>query len=276
MKKEKIAIIICILFIIAGSAGVIVYFLDSKESQDQIEALKEKMPAPQTKDDKKKDYLNYYLIDGKKIQENMKDLYVQNTDFVGWISIDETSIDYPVMQCRSNMNYYLHRGYDKEYSGSGSIFANTASSISTPSDNILIYGHHMITNTMFHSLTDYENEDYYKQHKYITFNSIYRTGTYEVIAAFRTKIQSDESEKFIYYNFFDAKDKADYNDYIKNIKELTPYQMESTATYGDKLITLSTCAYHTKNGRYVVVAKRISGLEITEQSKCLGEIETSH
>lgn len=265
-------IIICTIFIFIGVVGVVFYFYDMKDSEDQIEVLKEKMPEIEQNGSQKKDCLDYYLINGKKIQENMKDVYMENQDFVGWLSIADTSIDYPVMQCKSDMNYYLHRGFDKEYSGQGSLFANVLSNISTPSDNILIYGHHMITDTMFHSLTDYENEEYYRKHKYITFNSIYRTGTYEVIAAFRTKIQSDDDGKFVYYNFFDAQNKDEYNNYIDNIKKLTPYQMDSTAEYGDKLITLSTCAYHTKNGRYVVVAKQIQGLEITDKSACLGEI----
>ena len=152
-----------------------------KNSENQIEVLKEKMPKNERSESQKKDCLDYYLIDGKKIQENMKDLYIENQDFVGWLTIDNTSIDYPVMQCRRDMNYYLHRGYDKEYSGQGSLFANILSNVSAPSDNILIYGHHMITDTMFHSLTEYENEEYYRKHKYITFDSIYRTGTYEVI-----------------------------------------------------------------------------------------------
>lgn len=272
MKLKRTIIIICTIFILIGAAGGIFYFYDIKNSENQIEVLKEKMPENERSESQKKDCLDYYLIDGKKIQENMKDLYMENQDFVGWLTIDNTSIDYPVMQCRRDMNYYLHRGYDKEYSGQGSLFANILSNISAPSDNILIYGHHMITDTMFHSLTEYENEEYYKKHKYITFDSIYRTGTYEVIAAFRTKIQSDEDGRFVYYNFFDARNKDEYNNYIDNIKKLTPYQMDSTAEYGDKLITLSTCAYHTKNGRFVVVAKQINGLEITNESICLGEI----
>lgn len=272
MKLKRTIIIICTIFILIGVAGGILYFYDMKNSENQIEVLKEKMPKNERSESQKKDCLDYYLIDGKKIQENMKDLYIENQDFVGWLTIDNTSIDYPVMQCRRDMNYYLHRGYDKEYSGQGSLFANILSNVSAPSDNILIYGHHMITDTMFHSLTEYENEEYYRKHKYITFDSIYRTGTYEVIAAFRTKIQSDEDGRFVYYNFFDARNKDEYNNYIDNIKKLTPYQMDSTAEYGDKLITLSTCAYHTKNGRFVVVAKQINGLEITNESICLGEI----
>lgn len=265
-------IIICTIFIFIGVVGVAFYFYDIKDSEDQIEVLKEKIPEIEQNGSQKKDCLDYYLINGKKIQENMKDVYMENQDIVGWLLIDDTSIDYPVMQCKSDMNYYLHRGFDKEYSGQGSLFANILSNISAPSDNILIYGHHMITDTMFHSLTEYENEEYYRKHKYITFDSIYRTGTYEVIAAFRTKIQSDEDGRFVYYNFFDARNKDEYNNYIDNIKKLTPYQMDSTAEYGDKLITLSTCAYHTKNGRFVVVAKQINGLEITNESICLGEI----
>lgn len=273
MKKNTICLIIFGLLILSAGIGIGYYFLQTDKSEEQMDMLKEKIPF-ETMEKKTKDCLDYYLIDGVKIQENMKDLYLENRDFIGWLTIDGTSIDYPVMQCREDMNYYLKRDFNKEYSGGGSLFANVASSIKNPSDNILIYGHHMITDTMFHSLPDYEDEDYYKEHKYITFHSIYRTGTYEVIAAFRTKIQTDDDGSFEYYRFFDAKTEDEYKDYINNIKSLTPYEMDSTAEYGDKLITLSTCAYHTKNGRFVVVAKRIDGKEITDESECLGEITT--
>ena len=82
-------------------------------------------------------------------------------------------------------------------------------------------------------------------------------GTYEVIAAFRTKIDESDSSSFKYYEFFDADDETEFNAYVDKVKSLTPYNIPETATYGDCLLTLSTCAYHTNEGRYVVVAKKI-------------------
>ncbi|MGN0435602.1 MAG: class B sortase [Wujia sp.] len=195
-------------------------------------------------------------IDGKIIQSKFAQLYSMNPDFIGWIKIDDTIIDYPVMMTPRYEEYYLYKDFDKNYSRAGTIFVDTSSDIEKPSDNIIIYGHHMQTGKMFHELSEYSDEEYYKEHKYIEFDTLYGDGKYEVIAAFKTQIYEQEYTGFKYYTFFNAKNEAAFDNYVKNCMALTPYET-SGAEYGDKLITLSTCSYHVENGRYVVVAKKI-------------------
>ena len=65
-----------------------------------------------------------------------------------------------------------------------------------------------------------------------------------------------EDNTFKYYDFINAKDKDEFDEYVSKVKSKTPYKIDTTAEYGDKLVTLSTCAYHASEGRYVVVAKR--------------------
>ena len=166
-------------------------------------------------------------------------------------------IDYPVMQSMYDEEYYLRRDFDKEYSYAGTLFIDTSCNVEKPSDNIIIYGHHMNTGKMFHELEEYDEEDYYEKHKFITFDTIYGSGTYEVIAAYRTKIYDEDYTGFKYYEFFDARDSVEFENYVSNSKSLTPYNIEASAKYGDSLITLSTCAYHTENGRFVVVARKM-------------------
>ena len=79
----------------------------------------------------------------------------------------------------------------------------------------------------------------------------------KIISAFESKIYNDSEEVFKYYNFINANNEEEFNNYITNIKKLSIYDTHKTAEYGDELITLSTCAYHTKDGRFVVVAKKI-------------------
>jgi sortase B len=205
---------------------------------------------------------------------------------IGWLRIDGTDIDYPVMYTPDDMEYYLHKNFDKEYSYAGTLFIDknctpvalsgnssenatdntdnnenteNANNVGAVSDNIIIYGHNMKSGTMFHQLLDYEDEDFYKEHKYIAFDTLAGEGTYEVIAAFRTKVYSDDdTEHYKYYKFYNAADEDEFNEFVNYAKSNTPYAISETASYGDKLITLSTCAYHTTNGRYVVVAKKIS------------------
>ncbi len=116
----------------------------------------------------------------------------------------------------------------------------------------------MKTGKMFHDLLKYENEAFYKNHKYIQFDTIYGNGTYEVIAAFRTHIPAEGEDGFRYYQFFDAEDETAFNQYVSSCKALTGYTIDIDASYGDTLLTLSTCAYHTDNGRFVVVAKKMT------------------
>ena len=122
---------------------------------------------------------------------------------------------------------------------------------------MIIYGHNMKSGTMFHDLMKFEDEVFYNAHKYINFDTIYENGTYEVIAAFRTKIYPEDSQVFKYYNYESINSSEDFDTYITNIKSLTPYTIDVDAKYGDTVITLSTCAYHTEEGRFVVVAKKI-------------------
>ena len=173
-------------------------------------------------------------------------------------NIENTKIDYPVMQTPEEEEYYIHRDFYGEYSSAGTLFVDLESNVQKPSDNILIYGHNMKTGKMFHDLLKYENESFYKNHKYIQFDTIYGNGTYEVIAAFRTHILTEKEDGFRYYQFFNAEDKSAFNQYVSGCKALTGYTIDTDASYGDSLLTLSTCAYHTDNGRFVVVAKKLT------------------
>ena len=272
-NKKKIAynitlaILICIFI---GSAGYLAfYFLQSKHSEDQFEELEtlidEYDPSAQVSGDSAGvnpedtvSGITFVDVDGVQVQARMEKIYRKNHDFVGWLSIEDTKISYPVMQTPEDEEYYIRRDFYGESSSAGTLFADTESDIKKPSDNILIYGHNMKTGTMFHDLLKYEDASFYNNHKYIQFDTIYGDGTYEVIAAFRTKIRAEDEAGFRYYHFFNAEDASQFDDYVKNCKDLTPYDISTNASYGDTLLTLSTCAYHTSNGRFVVVAKKIA------------------
>ena len=145
------------------------------------------------------------------------------------------------------------------YSAAGTLFAAAnCSPTGKVSDNVIIYGHNMKAGTMFHDLLKYEDEDFYKEHQTIIFDTLDGPGTYIVIAAFYTKAYPEgDTEHYNIYDFADAGSKEKFDDYVSRVKANTPYTIEETASYGDKLLTLSTCAYHTEDGRFVVVAKKI-------------------
>lgn len=181
-------------------------------------------------------------------------VHEQNSDFVGWISIPGTNIDYPVMQTIDNSNYYLKHSFEKQYSDYGVPYVQENCNLAL-SDNCVIYGHHMNNGTMFADLCKYADEDFYREHKTIRFDTLSGFGEYEVVAAFKTVAYSEQG--FKYYHFVNADSAEDFDAYIAKCKELALYDTGVSAEYGDRLITLSTCEYSRQNGRMVVVAKRV-------------------
>ena len=126
-----------------------------------------------------------------------------------------------------------------------------------PSDNIIIYGHHMNDGSMFAGLMKYKEQSFWEEHKTISFDTLTDRCEYEVVAVFKTVVYTDSAESFRYYQFTDAENEAEFDEYIAKCKELALYDTGISAEYGDKLITLSTCEYSRNNGRLVVVAKRV-------------------
>lgn len=274
-KRKQVIYVVSMIFFacvfVCSGLYLGIYYFNSWKDERKVENLKDKiittaqqeLPEEDLSDstnlstDVQETLPAYVEIDGAMVQEKFVELYKMNHDFIGWITIDDTAIDYPVMQTPDDEEYYLHKDFDKKYSLAGTLFADTDSDIWTPSDNIMIYGHHMQSGKMFQNLTKYESETFYLDHKYITFDTICKDGTYEVIAAFKTKIYDSSYTGFKYYQFFDAKDATEFDAFISNCKALMTYNIPSSAVYGDELLTLSTCNYHTADGRFVVVAKKI-------------------
>ena len=188
--------------------------------------------------------------------ERYLELFRQNNDLAGWITIEDTNINYPVMYAPYEKDYYLKKNFEKEYSSYGVPYIAEHCSPSEPSDNIIIYGHHMNDGSMFADLMKYESKKFYESHKSIRFDTITEQGEYEVICAFKTTVYDDEGFKF--YLFANAEDEKEFDAYVKKCKSLALYDTGVTVEYGDELITLSTCEYSEKNGRMVVVAKKIN------------------
>lgn len=183
-------------------------------------------------------------------------LKVKNNDMVGWVKIDGTRINYPVMHTTSKPDFYLYRAFDKSYSIYGCPYLQDNCDLNRPSDNFIIYGHHMNDGSMFSDLVKYTSKDFYNSHKIIHFNTVTEKHDYEVIAAFSTSV--DEGNGFRYYDFVNAYGSEDYDSFIKSVKKLSYYDTGKSAEFGNKLITLSTCEYTHSNGRMVVVAKQLT------------------
>lgn len=188
------------------------------------------------------------------IQTEYVELFKLNPDLIGWIYIDGTEINYPVMQTPEWVNYYLKRDFYGQSNDHGSIYADEMADIKRPSANVTLYGHKMKDGSMFAGLMDYKEKSFYEQHPTIDFNTIYKDGTYQIIAVF---ITTANEGGFPYHLFVDGTEE-EFNAFVSKCKELSLYDTGVDADYGDKLITLSTCEHNVSNGRFVVVAKKVN------------------
>lgn len=185
-----------------------------------------------------------------------QEIYDQNSDTVGWIKIEGTKVNYPVMQTPDNPNFYLDHDFDGNSSKRGALYAREECDINRPSDNITIYGHNMADGSMFATLNNYTTKSYWEKNSLIFFDTLYEYHTYKIFAVFKTS--ANIGEGFSYHQFEDAENEADFNEFVSTCKKLAFYDTGITPKYGDKLICLSTCEYTLDNGRLVVAAVRIT------------------
>ena len=207
------------------------------------------------------DILNTIDISDEKITEDttermlqLEELKKQNNDIVGWLEIEGTNINYPVLQGIDN-DYYLTHNYKNEEVAGGSIFLDKDYSFLNKSENLLIYGHRNKYGLMFEDLIKYEDENFYKEHSTIRFTTILDDSEYEIISVFKSRVYyKNEEDVFRYYYFVNADTKEEYEEYVDNCKKASIYDIDISAEYGEQLLTLSTCDYTQENGRFVVVA----------------------
>lgn len=185
----------------------------------------------------------------------VKKLQKENDDIVGWLEIEDTNINYPVLQGDDN-EFYLNRNYKKEKSEKGSIFLDAKYNWNIQSNNLLIYGHNIINGLMFQDLLKYESQNFYKKHPNIRFTTEKDDKEYEIISVFKSRVYyKAEKNVFRYYDFINVETENEYMEFVKNAKKASIYDIEATAKYGDELITLVTCSYHIEDGRFVVIGR---------------------
>lgn len=182
-------------------------------------------------------------------------LYKLNPDIVGWLTIDGTRVDYPVMQNQQDGEFYLNHDFEREININGLPFLDEHSHIDD-SNILLIHGHHMKSGAMFADLMKYKKESYYKEHATVQLSTLYEQEQYEIVAVILSEVYLETDEVFKFYQIDKVQSPAEFQSYMENIAKLALYDTGVTAQYGDKLIVLSTCEYSTKDGRLAVVARK--------------------
>lgn len=207
-------------------------------------------------DDKLRELKEQEEFESPDVLAEYSALYNENSDTIGWLKIEGTGIDNVVMFAPDDIEKYLHADFYGNYSYRGCLYVDEYCDIFR-SDNIIIYGHNMKDGSMFGALMGYLDKGFYEKHKYISFDTIYEKQTYEVVAAIKTSIPAEDYEGFRYYEYTGCANYEMFNEYVKFIEENRLYETGTGLKEGDSILTLSTCAYHTDDGRFIVVARKI-------------------
>jgi len=182
------------------------------------------------------------------------ELYEMNRDFIGWLRIGGTNINYPVMQTKADPEYYLRRNFYKRQSRSGTPFADSRCDIGT-SDNVIIYGHNMKNGTMFSDMRYFKDKAYWREHPVVRFDTLTESGEYEIMAVLISSAER-KNDKYSVYNFISAADENSFDEFVSTIKKQSIYETGVTVEYGDRLITLSTCNKSNSSERLIIVARK--------------------
>lgn len=231
------------------------------------------------------------------INEEYAALYEANDDFVGWITIDGTNINYPVLQsgdystfekCATYdlygcsfcdqiekdpelaKQFYLHHDFNRNALFDGNIFADFDGKFTPDSmpNNTILYGHNMLYKYQFSALTNYSNNiDFLKQSPVIEFNTLYQKNKYKIFAVFITNVSEELGEVFDYYNYVSYKNSSEFYNYVLECMDRSIYETGVDIEYGDELLTLSTCDASTgfqEDMRLIVVARKVRENESPE------------
>ena len=202
--------------------------------------------------------------DGKL--EKYKKLSEINKEFAGWLTVDGTGIDVPVVQTDDNETY-LRKDFYGNYSVYGAPlldYRNNVKSLFEQSDlvrkdrNITVYGHNMLDNMVFAELLKYKELDFYKKHPLVHFNTLYGDTSWKIIAAFLTNSTDDQDNNYcLEYNFVDC-DEDRFMPYISELAKRTYVNTGVDVNSTDTLLTLSTCDKDIiPEGRFVIVARLV-------------------
>lgn len=175
----------------------------------------------------------------------------QNDDFIAWIKIPGTNVDYPVVWT-DDAEYYLHHTFTGKQGAAGTLFSLMKTDYSIPNRNIAIYGHHLKSTgeKMFTSLMRYKDADYYVGHETVLLDTLYESGSYRIFAVLNFHSGEWDASQA------DFENDAAFRDFIQYAKRNALYDTGVTVGAEDSILTLITCdrSYGGRAGRLAVVA----------------------
>ena len=183
-------------------------------------------------------------------------LHAQNPDFFGWIRIGGTKVNYPVMFSPHEPERYLHRDFYGEKAKYGVPFVDGATDVEH-SRNLLIHGHNAKSGILFGDLDKFLNKSFFEKHRYIHFDTLYEERVYEIVAVCKTSVQKGGGNTFLYHYYNNIWDMNTLRRYLDLASSAAAFFMPHMMNEGNEVLTLSTCAYHEKDARLIIVGRII-------------------
>ena len=267
MRWRKILIIICLGIFLYSAYQIAAYLYDNYKSESTYDKIREEYEkqleqekeaslttdqpsnnpnTPVTPNTPKPNTPN---LSGKRmLMDRYNSLLEINKDVVGWISVPNTVIGYPVVQADDN-DFYLRRNIHGERATAGTIFMDYRSDARAEGKHIILYGHHMRNGSMFKDLVKYKEEDFFRNQGNIRFNTLYEEIEWEVFSIY----VADADFNYRQTEFTSGEN---YIKFLKKLQNESMFNKGIELTENDQILTLSTCTYEYDDARFVVHARR--------------------
>lgn len=239
MSTGRIIILaVCILVFIVSAAFVVKHFVDMRNNQrgsEELSGLIKDDPTQPPEDDRAPDY---------------SDLIARNSDFVGWLTVPNTHINYPVVRHPSDNNYYLNHNFDKESDKRGAVFMDSHNSPVDLDTNTVIHSHNYYDTTMFSELTQFDDIEFYKKTPVFEFTTVEKKYKWKIYGVFITNASEKDDNGYIFNYLYPHMDGENFNGYIEEVNKRRLYVTGVDINEDDKMLALSTCARHLDLFKY--------------------------
>jgi len=180
-------------------------------------------------------------------------LHAQNPDFFGWIRIEGTKVNYPVMFSPQEPERYLYKDFYGNYAKYGVPFVDGVTDVEH-SRNLLIHGHNARSGILFGDLDKFLKKSFWEEHRYIHLDTLYEERVYEIVAVVKTSIQQESGNVFPYYDYANIHDDSSGKRYLQELICSATNKGDTCINDSTGILTLSTCSYHVQEGRLVLIA----------------------
>ena len=251
-KKKNIWQILSLVF-----AGIFVFcclmaglsLLQAKQEQAAFSELARSLPEKQDSaaDEQAQDEAEARMAALGRLQE-------ENPDFTAWLTLPGAGLDYPVMYTPEEPEYYLHRAFDGSYAAGGTPFLGANCDID--SDCCIIYGHNMKNGSMFGNLDKYLEKSFWQDNPAFDLDTAAELREYRIFAVVRCRLLNQDEAGFRYYQTAGDLSDEDFARLCGWLMTNSLYDTKVTPTSDQQIVILSTCSYHTDNGRFIVAGCR--------------------